>query len=112
MKFKREMKCYGNLVANPTLREGEKNGRQYSVSDFTIAVNTAKTAPPFYVRCSAWNVLAKKAKKELKKGMFIEVIGDPGMPNAYIDKNGAAQASYRLRVESFEEKEFEKNDEK
>ncbi|MCK5808887.1 single-stranded DNA-binding protein [bacterium] len=107
MKFKREMTCHGNVVANPTLREGDKNGRHYTVSDFTVAVNIAKNAPPFYLNCTAWDAVAKEVKKEVKKGMFVEVVGEPGRPNAYIDKNGAAQASYRLRVNNFSEKEFE-----
>ena len=109
MKFKREMTCHGNVVADPTFREGDKNGRHYKVSDFTVAVNTAKDAPPFYVNCTAWNEMADRAKKEIKKGQFLEVIGDPGRPNTYIDKNGEAKASYKLILKGFAEKSFDKD---
>lgn len=104
------MTCHGNVVSNPTFREGEKNGRRYTVSDFTIAINPAKDAPPFYINCTAWDDIAKNVHKEVKKGMFLEVVGEPGRPNTYIDKGGNPQASYRVRVQSFAEKEFEKKE--
>ncbi len=101
MKFKRNLLCHGNVVANPTFREGDKNGRHYRVSDFTVAVNTAKDAPPIYINCTAWDRVAQQAKADLSKGTFVEIEGEFGKPNTYLDKRGDPQASYRVKVLSF-----------
>lgn len=76
------------------------------VAKFNVAVNKvtgkgdARQTKTTWFRCSVWRERSEIAAQYIKKGMKIMVIGEVSI-NAYIDKNGQAQASLELVANDF-----------
>jgi single-strand DNA-binding protein len=76
------------------------------VAKFNVAVNKvtgkgdARQTKTTWFRCSVWRERAETAAQYIKKGMKIMVIGEVNV-NAYIDKNGQAQATLDLTANEF-----------
>lgn len=93
----------GNVGRDPELTYTPQG---VAVAKFTVAVNkvtgkgeTRKEKTTWF-RVSVWRERAETASQYIRKGSKIMVIGEVEV-NAYIDKNGAAQATLELTASDF-----------
>ncbi|MBX3085253.1 MAG: single-stranded DNA-binding protein [Anaerolineae bacterium] len=93
----------GNVGRDPELSYTPQG---VAVAKFTVAVNkvtgkgeTRKEKTTWF-RVSVWRERAETASQYIRKGSKIMVIGEVDV-NAYIDKNGAAQATLELTANDF-----------
>jgi len=93
----------GNVGRDPELTYTPQG---VAVAKFTVAVNkvtgkgeTRKEKTTWF-RVSVWRERAETASQYIKKGSKIMVIGEVEV-NAYIDKDGAAQATLELTANDF-----------
>lgn len=82
----------GNIANDPELKKvGEK-----SVLNFTVAENTNKDTV-IYSDCAVWGEYGKKLSW-LSKGMPVTVFGSITGINAYVKKDGDANATLKVEV--------------
>lgn len=93
----------GNVGRDPELSYTPQG---VAVAKFTVAVNKVtgkgdeRKEKTTWFRVSAWRERAETANQYLRKGSKVMVIGEVEV-NAYIDKQGAAQATLELTASEF-----------
>lgn len=96
----------GNLARDPEIRTVNPNGRQTSVTNFTIAVSREFTKQngevdkiTTFVQCEAWDTGAEAIAESLKKGDLVMVEGS--LRNDSWEKDGVKHSTMKIRVNNF-----------
>lgn len=89
----------GNLTANPQSRIVDGRDGNFTVCNFSVAVNRIVKGNKLtsYYRVSCFGKTADNAAKYLSKGSKVLVTGRP-YTSAYTDRNGKAQASLEIEA--------------
>tara|TARA_R110002124_G_scaffold65308_1_gene178725 strand:- start:40 stop:393 length:354 start_codon:yes stop_codon:yes gene_type:complete len=85
----------GNLASDPEL----KKVNETSVLNFTVASNVNKDTV-IYSDCALWGKLGESLSTFLTKGKPVTVFGELSGINAYVKKDGDANATIRIKVNS------------
>lgn len=92
---------HGRLTKEPTLKTYNKDGKDGSVCNISVASNRTFGDEADFFNCFQFGKAAEALEKHFSKGKEIVIYGEMQM-NSYTDKNGSKHAGWKCKINHWE----------